>query len=166
MQTSRSHLALTTALAAALGASFTYAVSSSQAEGYPAGAAVGYGSHPVVSYGGETTPGDSFTVTTAPADAHLVVSDVVLAMTASSYGCRASTWARLQDDTGRVLAEFGVSRGNLDQTSVTGLNSHFVSGVVLEAGRTMTFTSGAHDANCDPSNYRIRYTLAGYYAQP
>jgi len=161
MQTSRFQIGLIAVMAAGLG----YTISSSRADGYPAGAAVGLGSNPLVSFGGSLAPDSAVDLTTVPGGTDLIVTDVVLHLTGEN-GCKMSGFARLVDDTGRNLGEFGLSRGELHQVAIVEPSGHFVSGLPLEAGRTLRMETGRHYDNCGVSYWQIRYTVSGYYAQP
>ena len=162
MQTSRFQLGLMATLAVGLG----FSLSSSQAIGYPAGAAVSLGSNPVVSTGGGLEPWSSVEVLTAPADSDLVITDVLLGVTSSAYYCRASFSVYLEDESGQVLGDFALSRGELDQTEATSLVSNFNSGIRVAAGSTMSIRVYSHYDNCGSSYWTVRYTASGYYAQP
>jgi hypothetical protein len=162
MHTSRFQLSLVAALSVGLGLS----LSSSDAIGYPAGAAVSLGSNPVTSTGGSLEPWSTTEIATAPADADLVLTDLILGVTSSNYGCRASFAVHVEDDLGQVLGVFGLSRGELTQTEPTSLVSNFNSGIRVAAGRTASIRVDSHYDNCGSSYWQIRYTATGYHAQP
>ncbi len=162
MQTSRFQIVLIAAMAVGLG----YTISSSSAVGYPAGAAVSTGSNPVVSFGGSLEIDSALDLTTVPEGTDLVITDVVLNLTSDNDGCKTSAFARLVDDLGRNLGEFGVSRGEMHQTQGLDPSGHFFSGLPLAAGRTLRLETGRHYANCGSDHWQLRYTVSGYYAQP
>lgn len=151
MQTSRFQLGLIATLAAGLG----FSLASSDAVGYPAGAAVSYGSNPVWSIGGTINRDGTGDVTlSAPADQDMVVTDVFfnpvygagyLNFTAAD-GTRLA-YLRAQDGS------TGTDEGNLDL--------HFRSGIRVPAGTSVTVTSADSEYS-----YARPYTLSGYYAQP
>jgi hypothetical protein len=152
MLTSRFQLGLIAALAAGLG----FSLSSSEAVGYPAGAAVSLGTNPVWSVGG-TTDSSGVAVVTAPLDSEMVVTDVV--MTFGNRECGGTI--TFTDGTGVEKAKFYVRnvhhRGGDDASDWVDSMSHsFRSGIRVSAGETLTM-SGA----C-----ALYYTLSGYYAQP
>ncbi len=162
MKTSRFQLGLIATLALGLG----FSLASSQAIGYPAGAAVSMGSNPLMSVGGSLEPWSSVELATAPAGQDLVITDVVLGATSSAYYCRGSFSVHVEDDSGAVLGEFALSRGELTQTEPTSLVSNFNSGILLSAGRTANIRVSSHYDNCGSSYWSFRYTASGYYAQP
>ena len=71
MHTSRFQLSLIATLAVGLG----FSLSSSQAVGYPAGAAVSLGANPLWSHGGMSNA-SSAVIFTAPADKDMVLTDL------------------------------------------------------------------------------------------
>ena len=162
MQTSPFQLGLMATLAIGLG----FSLSSSPAIGYPAGAAISMGANPVMSVGGSVEPWSTVEVATAPADSDLVVTDIVLGVTSTNSGCRASFSVYLEDDAGQVLGDFALSRGELDSTEATSLVSIFNSGIRVAAGRTLSARVDTHYDNCGSSYWSVRYTASGYYAQP
>ena len=142
MQTSRFQLGLMATLAAGLG----FSLASSEAVGYPAGAAVSMGSNPVWSVGG--TP-DSTETLTAPADQDMVITDVHFSNTDAQ-------WLRVEMQlSGAPVAAF-TSDGTADRPSVS-----LKSGIRVPAGQAMTiYFEGYYGLSSS------RYTLSGYYAQP
>jgi hypothetical protein len=146
MNTSRFQLGLISTLAIGLG----FSLASSEAVGYPAGAAVSMGANPVWSMGGDMGSGPHTAVTATGGD--LVITDVSLS---SNRG----GWWRM-----KLL--------RLDGTSVahfSGEDSHsrplhrtFASGLRVREGESLTVNWEASSGNDE--NYR--YTLSGYYAQP
>ena len=86
MQTSRFQLGLMATMAVGLG----FSLSSSQAIGYPAGAAVSLGTNPVVSVGGGLVGTDSATPLTAPSDSSLVITGVILSAYSNYQYCLAN----------------------------------------------------------------------------
>jgi hypothetical protein len=162
MQTSRFQLGLIATLAVGLG----FSLSSSQAIGYPAGAAVSTGFNPVMSVGGSVEPWSTVEVATAPADSHLVLTDIVLGLTSTAYSCRGSFSVYFEDDTGKVLGDFALSRGELQQSESTSMVSNFNSGLRVAAGRIVSARVYSHYDNCGSSYWTVRYTASGYYARP
>ena len=166
MRTSHFQLGLIATLAIGLG----YSLSSAQAVGYPAGAAVSLGSNPVVSTGGQLAGSDSASPLTAPADSSLVITSVILSTFNSSSGCLGNTSITISDGTGD-LARFAVGLGRSGSSSLTNyepiLIANLPSGIHLPAGATLTMTSTQnYQDGCDDGTLNIEYTLSGYYAQP
>mgnify|MGYP004407206101 FL=1 len=151
MQTSRFQLGLIATLAVGLG----FSLASSDAVGYPAGAAVSMGENPVWSVGGSAADGE--TVLLAPSDADMVVTDAWV--TFGSTDCRSVV--TFTNGAGVVQAQYygrterhrsGYGASDLVDT----VKHAFNSGIRVEAGDTLRILSG-----CTPY-----YTLSGYYAQP
>ncbi len=165
MHTSRFQLGLLATLALGLGLS----LASSQAIGYPAGAAVSLGSNPVVSTGGRLEGTDSVVGLTAPSDSSLVITSVILSAYDPSSGCMANSSIALSDGS-EELARFavGLSRPSSSYSDYQPtLVASMPSGIHIEAGETLTLTSTQHyESSCSSSTLNVVYTLSGYYAQP
>jgi hypothetical protein len=141
MQTSRFQLGLIATLAVGLG----FSLSSSEAIGYPAGAAVSLGANPLWTVGGNT---DSTTVISAPEDQEMVITDLIL-----SVGYNALGRATLTASSGAVLGEFYLQSYNSIERHV---RHAFTSGIRIPRGESVTLTSES----------RTYYSISGYYAQP
>jgi hypothetical protein len=157
MVTSRFQLGLIATLAVGLG----FSLASSEAVGYPAGAAVSLGTNPVWSVGGNPGSTDTITALTAPSDQAAIVTDV--AITASGYngGYPCITTVTLLDPDGTSAAAYRVVSNASPYSSSWGPNSvvqAFSSGVAVAPGDTLRISVAG---NCT-----ISYTLSGYYAQP
>ena len=153
MQTSRFQLGLIATLAVGLG----FSLASSDAVGYPAGAAVSMGANPIWSKGGAvgTLPGEA--VITAPVGSDVIVTDVVLSYRDSN--CYPTVY--LSNGAGEELARFAFFL-NMDSDKAhqpTNIQHAFKSGVPLDSGDTLTISQSA---SCST----LSYTLSGYYAQP
>ena len=83
MQTSRFQFVLTTGLAICLG----YLLSSPEATGYPAGAAVSYGSVPIRSFAGTVSTDSSVVLDTIPTGQDFIVTDISLAGQSYDFDC-------------------------------------------------------------------------------
>jgi hypothetical protein len=166
MRTSHFQLGLIATLAIGLG----YSLSSAQAVGYPAGAAVSLGSNPVVSTGGQLVGSDSATPLTAPDDSSLVITSVVLSSFDPGAGCIGNSSVVFSDGTD-VLARFIVGLSRPGHSSYTSYEPAAVvslpSGIHLPAGAALTMTSTQnYQEHCAGGTVNIEYTLSGYYAQP
>jgi len=171
MQTSRFQLGLIATLAVGLGVS----LASTQAIGYPAGAAVSHGADPVVSTGATALSGDSDVLFSAPSDQDVVLTDIVLTST-STMECKRTHRTVVSLSSGPILGEFetnsGVSRQWSDYDSDPGLSvSHsYGSGLRIPAGDSATLSvsqTGASGSGCGSStSYGVRYSVSGYHAQP
>jgi hypothetical protein len=141
MQTSRFQLGLIATLAVGLG----FSLASSDAVGYPAGAAVSMGENPLWTVGGNT---DSTTVISAPEDQDMVITDLIL-----SIGYNTQGRAILTASSGPVLGEFYLESYNSIERHV---RHAFASGIRIPRGESVTLTGDT----------RTYYSISGYYAQP
>ena len=155
MQTSRFQLGLIATLAVGLG----FSLASSQAIGYPAGAAVSMGTNPVLAVGGVVSSGtdDLFT---APADQDVVVTDVWLTM--ANRSCSADVQFTTTGDATlsrlKVFSYFYEATYEATNSHPGSIQHSFGSGLPLPAGQTLRITESG---GCS-----IAYTVSGYYAQP
>jgi len=146
MQTSRFQLGLIATLAIGLG----FSLSSSDAVGYPSGAAVSLGTNPVWSTGG--TPIDGSVVVATATDGDLIITDLDITGNTSSWFH--ATFA-LTDGT--VVADYSMT----DAHNFGGLQRGYESGIRVPQGDSLTL-----DFNSYYSESGFRYTLTGYTAQP
>ena len=147
MVTSRFQLGLIATLAVGLGFSLT----SSEAIGYPAGAAVSLGTNPVWSAGGEFSSTAYTEFITAPSDREVVITDFLLSV---EHGQSELLFLRLA--SGEVVGKLLISGASHNGG---GPVSHtMTSGVRVPAGEELQIKT--HWGNT------IHYTLSGYYAQP
>jgi len=148
MQTARFQFGLIAALAFGLGLS----LSSSEAEGYPAGSAVSHGSNPVWNVAGNFSGSGDHAVFTSDAG-HAIITDVVISTT-DQYN--ADVNMTLDDGTsiGRFLTN-GYSTSY--SWSATPMRHTFSSGLVVPEGSSVRLST---------SRGTVYYTLSGYYAQP
>ena len=143
MQTSRFQLGLIATLAVGLG----FSLSSSDAVGYPAGAAVSMGSNPAWSIGGEFDAPDTVLIVTAPPEYDAMITDIYLSTNYSTQG------ASLVFSDGSLAARFRVRNepgGDIVHNMTTGIR--------VPAGETLSLQW--------TSPHRITYNMSGYYAQP
>ena len=141
MVTSRFQLGLIATLAVGLG----FSLASSEAVGYPAGAAVSLGVNPVWSTGGTPL---ATQVLASPVGTDLIITDFVVGGT-SGYHRVSFT---LSDGT--IVGGFGADSGEVT-------NVNFESGIRVPAGDTLTMSFISYYSRND-----FRYTVSGYYAQP
>ena len=155
MQTSRFQLGLIATLAVGLG----FSLASSDAVGYPAGAAVSMGSNPIWSEGGALNGVSSTTILTVDGDRTAIVSDVVLT---TAGNCGGGMPIDLETADGGIVASFIVATDNTggEQWGPSQVSHAFSAGVPVAAGETLTLSMEGG------SSCRLRYTLSGYYAQP
>ena len=148
MVTSRFQLGLIATLAVGLG----FSLASSEAIGYPAGAAVSLGANPVLSVGDGISSTEYVDVLTAPVDQDVVVTDLLLS---TEYNGQEIVSFRLA--SGEVVGRtyvYGPGRGGAG-----GPFSHTMSsGIKIPAGGQLQIKTqwGAS----------IQYMVSGYYAQP
>ena len=164
MQTSRFQLGLIATLAVGLG----FSLSSSEAVGYPAGAAVSMGSNPLFAKAGSVNDG-TVEVIEVPAESMLVVTDLLLTMKRKSCGSRVSVLTAGGDTIAEVdlysysdeineTGSYHRVRAALTNSQPTTLQHAFSSGLPVNGGATLTISEAG---GCD-----VAYTLSGYYAQP
>ena len=165
MQTSRFQLGLIATLAIGLG----FSLASSDAVGYPAGAAVSMGSNPVVSVGGLLSGSVTTSPMTAPAGTNLIINGIVLSAFDHYSAC--SGWSSVVlsvggSEVGRFVV--GMSKPNGAYTShesVVVIN--LPAGIRVPAGQTLNMQSiPRYYDDCESNKIKIEYTLSGYYAQP
>jgi len=141
MVTSRFQLGLIATLAVGLG----FSLSSSEAVGYPAGAAVSLGANPVWNSAGEIPAPSTVSVIEAPADQDVVITDV-------SMYCNGASQLFLRLDDGTLVGRYRVVDG-------AGLiNRSLKSGILVPAGRSVQLEN--------ESGSTVFYNYSGYYAQP
>ena len=165
MQTSRFQLGLIATLAVGLG----YSLSSSEAVGYPAGAAVSTGSNPVFSVGGHLSGTEVIALPIGSEGHAAVITDVILTGTDGSSSCRGSSRVAIQVP-GSTLASFGIgvsydsrSYANWEPQLVSSLQS----GLRIDPGVTATIEAlEQYEGGCTAGSFDVEYTLSGYYAQP
>jgi hypothetical protein len=165
MQTSRFQLGLIAILAIGLG----FSLSSSEAIGYPAGAAVSLGANPVFSTGGYLSGTESRSLLIASEEQALVITDVLLTASDANYSCRGNSRITIQDSTG-TLASFAVGVSD-DSRSFANWGPQFVgslqSGIRIDPGVEPTIAVQAlYEGSCNGSKMEVEYTISGYYAQP
>jgi hypothetical protein len=165
MQTSPFQLGLIATLAIGLG----FSLSSTDAIGYPAGAAISLGENPVFSTGGHLSGTESRSLAIASEDQAVIITDVLLTASDSSDNCRGNSRFVIQDSTG-ALASFavGVSRDSRSHANwQPQLIGTLQSGIHIDPGGGLTIaTEGLHEDGCGGSEMEVEYTISGYYAQP
>mgnify|MGYP004160563595 CR=1 FL=1 len=149
MQTSRFQLGLVATLALGLGVS----IASSDAVGYPAGAAVSMGTNPVWSVGGNMNSPGTVTVVTAPTDSDLVITDVYLSSQCTNCAVQIKLTTASED-----LASYRYWQAvdGYGMTSPHPVKQSMVSGLRAPAGETLSMSISSH---------YIDYTFSGYHAQ-
>jgi hypothetical protein len=166
MQASTVQLGLIATLAVSLG----YSLSSSQAIGYPAGAAVSLGSNPVRSATGHwdlAGSGNSESaVLTVPADQDLILTEVFVGLTQDNAGCWATGRFQLKDADGSVIATVPVHNSHLDYARVEPVKFAFRSGIHVPAGTVIDVEWHYVSNNCGMVSYDLSYVLSGYLATP
>ena len=170
MHTSRFQLGLMATLAIGLG----YTLASSQAIGYPGGAAISTGTNPVVSFGGQVTHSSDNTVLTAPSDQDVIVTDVILS-SYSDISCKRSHHSSLSLSSGDIVATFETNSPwayrhyDYDSDNGQSVNHSFASGLRIPAGESLSLAvtqTGNYGGCSSSSSYGGRHTVSGYQAQP
>jgi hypothetical protein len=150
MQTSKFQLGMIAVLALGLG----YTLSSSDAVGYPAGAAVSLGTNPVWSRGGYTS--STADVITAPTGQDIVVSDMIL--TLACMPCSPRITMTVDGSTVGSFRYYQAQDYYQDSMqSPYPIGHSFQSGIHVPAGSTLTLSTDGTEFD---------YALSGYYAQP
>ncbi len=144
MQTSRFQLSLVTALAVGLG----FSLSSSQAVGYPAGAAVSMGVNPVWAHGGRSNA-ISAVIFTAPADKDMVLTDLSLS---TDYGYPARTRLKVGDG---IVGEWVVYGKPGDAYNASPVALSMTSGIRIPAGQSLELNT---------TGVETSFAMSGYYA--
>ncbi len=169
MQSSRFQIGLIALLAGGLG----FALSSSNAVGYPAGAAVSYGQNPIVSFGGVANGTDVISLETVADGQTLIVTDVSLIPQSLDPDCMDMIDARLTT-ADRELATWDVSTRYCYSAACysdgRAIEQKWVSGIKVEEGESLTLTTNLYNsytyAGCSGGrSTAVKYTIAGYYAQ-
>jgi len=175
MQTSRFQLGVFCALSLTLGVTLV----SSDAVGYPAGAAISSAVNPVVSIGGTAYSSEAAKpLLTAPADQALVVTDVVLSST-SDMACKRSHKSELSTSSGTIVGQFETNSGIVTSyahywgTTSDGRHiSHtYESGLRIDPGETLflgVVQTGIYSREgcADETSHGERYSISGYTAAP
>ena len=146
MQTSRFQLGLIAFLAAGFG----HTISSSDAVGYPAGAAVSMGTNPLWTYGGQAS--SPSTIFTAPGDKDMVLTDLSL-----STDTDHETSPALKLGDGTELGYWVINGSRYSSHSGTSVNMSMTSGIRIPQGQRLDLY---------PNGTTVRYSFSGYYAQP
>ena len=156
---SRGSLALALIAGAALTALFT----GQDAIGYPAGAVISAGNNPVVSKGGSMEfDGSTATMVTAPADQDVVLTDLLVGMSAHNNNCFAEAVGTISTDSETEVAVFSLGRVAYS----AGTSFKFESGIRVPAGESATLSLRSRYLYCLSSNYEVHFTVSGYLAQP
>jgi hypothetical protein len=157
MVTSRFQLGLIATLAVGLG----FSLSSSEAIGYPAGAAVSLGTNPISSRGGDatTTPVLLFE---AGAGGPFIIADVVLTQQACNPST-SNTSVTIETAEGDVLAKYNLASdtdndgGNDDAGSAGAVVAHaYTTGVAVASGTAAYITTSG---SCN-----VFFSISGYQA--
>ena len=146
MQTSRFQLGLIATLAVGLG----FSLASSDAVGYPAGAAVSMGTNPLWSHGG-TTSSSGIVLFSAPSDRDMVLTDLSLS---AQYPYSTKVGVVVG---GSTAGHWIVSGKSSQAYQVSAHSMAMTSGIRVPAGQDLQLTTEGID---------ISYAMSGYYAQP
>jgi len=127
-------------------------VTSTPAEGHPAGMVVSTGTNPIVNVAGQLSSVAWVAVLSAPPTQDIVVTDLVFSANDSGVGEPQLRLASSLDTVGRYFIVGGSYHG--------GGASHFSlqTGIRIPAGDSL-------ELNINTTNY-VNYSLSGYYAQP
>ena len=143
MHTSRFQIGFIAALAMGLG----FSLASSEAVGYPAGAAVSMGENPAWSAAGQLNGPGAIEVLSAPAGQDAMITDLHLSTNYSTQK------VRLVLGDGTLVGDYRVRNGNGGD-----VNRNMTTGIRVPAGKTLSVVWD--------SGYSITYNLSGYFTQP
>ena len=165
MVTSRFQLGLIATLAVGLG----FSLSSSEAIGYPAGAAISDSGNPVVSVGGTLDGTETDVPLVAPTDQAFIVTDVVLSAMDGASNCRGAVRVDLTDSDS-LLARFtvGLAVPVYDYSDYDPINDiRLESGIRIGPGESLNIQAAERTTwSCSGEGMEVHYTVSGYYAQP
>ena len=165
MQPSHFHLCLTTALSIGLG----YALSSSSAIGYPAGAAVSTGSNPIRSEAGTmwlSSVTSRTDVVAAPTTHDLIITDVLAGLNQNSDYCDGNGVLTFVGDDEVEYAHVPVYMTHMDNAHPTATTLQAVSGIRIPRGVSVNLQWSWTSRQCGESSYYLRYNIAGYLSEP
>jgi hypothetical protein len=163
-----------TTLIAALALGLGFSLSSSDAVGYPAGAAVSLGSNPVASFAGEIDGTGSTSLVSVPLSSDFIVTDISLNAKSLDSDCMDMIETKLSTDTAD-LAVYDMSTRYCYSSNCYSdglmVNQALESGLLVPAGSTLTLHSNLYNSftygGCSSGRETtVKYTIAGYYAQP
>jgi hypothetical protein len=163
-----------TTLIAALALGLGFTLSSSDAIGYPAGAAISYGSNPVASFAGEIAGDDTTNLVSVPPGTDFIVTDVSLIAKSLDYDCMDMIETKLSTETADIAVYDMSTRychGSNCYSDGLNVNQALESGLRVPAGATLSLHSNLYNSftysGCGTwRETAVKYTIAGYYAQP
>lgn len=163
-----------TTLIAALALGLGFTLSSSDAIGYPAGAAVSYGSNPVASFAGEISGTGSTSLVAIPSGTDFIVTDISLNAKSLDNDCMDMIETKLSTDSTDIAVYDMSTRycyGSNCYSDGLKVNQTLQSGLRVPAGSTLTLNSNLYNSftysGCSSGrDTTVKYTIAGYYAQP
>ena len=147
MDTSRFQIGFIAALAMGLG----FSLASSEAIGYPAGAAVSLGENPLWSHGKRSTAPVE-TVFTAPTGRDMILTDLSLT---TRYDWSADVELKLADGT--ILGSWIINGAHSSHSAVP-VSMSMTSGIRVPQGQSLFLHN--------PAGRDVAFTASGYYAQP
>ena len=133
------------------------------------GPSVSYGANPVWSVGGDLNiySSDTVTLNVAQSGQELIITDIVLTVATSSYGCMVQATVEISDSSS-TLGSYSVKgaryqEGQTDSPVVLSMNS----GIRVQEGDSLVLTTAnVWQSSCTSTNTRVHYSLSGYYAAP
>ncbi len=150
---------------AGISAALTLSLVSSDAVGYPAGAAVSLGANPIVSYGGAVITGATDTLFTAPSDSDVIVTDVFLSADNTSNSCKTMQAIHLRLDDGTELGRYTVGMDYWGGSGHQPVHASYTSGIRVPAGRSLeAWSQDRFSYSC--AGIQVDYAISGYLAQP
>jgi hypothetical protein len=163
-----------TTLIAALALGLGFTLSSSEAIGYPAGSAISLGVNPVVSFAGEIPGTGAASLVSVPEGRDFIVTDISLIAKSLDNDCMDMIEAKLSTDEADIAVYDMSTRYCYSSNCYSdglNVNQALGSGLRVPAGSTLTLHSNLYNsftyAGCSSAREpAVKYTIAGYYAQP
>jgi len=145
------------------GMMWTQVIAPRDAVGYPAGAAVSYGSNPVFSEGGHLSmlTAGSTTLGLGSSSYDAIITDVVLTVGFPNT-CEHLMDVQLVSGSD-TLAQFETVLGSAGAVPIA---AHYVSGIRVPAGSSLSLDTTIYRDSCGSGDARIGYSISGYYAEP
>ncbi len=159
------HLCLTTALSIGLG----YALSSTPASGYPAGAAVSTGNNPIRSVAGSMSLSSETSrtgVLAAPSTHDLIITDVLTGLNQNSDYCDGNGMLAIVGDDGVEYAQLPVYMTHMDNAHPTATTLQAISGIRIPTGVSVSVQWTWTRQQCGSDSYHLSYNIAGYLSEP
>ena len=117
--------------------------------------------NPIFAFGGTTAASATSTLTTAPSDQRMIITDVVITIAGQGSYTPCTNRVNIQTGNGNMADFVLVSDTNYNDYYLrpTQISHSYRSGIPVEPGDILGITN--HGGTCT-----ISYSLSGYYAKP